>query len=430
MGAGGGGSADTEPWPGPAELMQRVADQAVVGIPGAEGASIGLCTPHDSVRYVCTSGYLASALDVEVPVDHGLYGVALRTGRVLSCPDTALDDRADPAMCRRFGVRSVLCVPLFHGRRAVGVLNVCASRVGAFTDEDSAMLQRLAAFVSTVVGAASALDQVTADLFDPTMADDADGHTREDLFASGVLSPFVVQQLDSRRRIARMLRCGEPSLVFQPIFDVATGRVAGYEALARFSETPPTTPDRWFAEAHDVGLGLGLELAAVKKALASLDRLPRGLALGINVGPAVITAPELQQLLSDADCRRVVLELTEHIAVPDYDQLLASVDAIRRTGARLAIDDTGAGVSNLAHILKLNPDFIKLDRSLVEHVNQDPIRHALIRALAMFAEDSATLLVAEGVESQPELAALQAIGVPLAQGFHLGHPQPQLPPQP
>lgn len=421
------GSTDQPAWPDPAQLMQRVADQAVAGIPGAVGAAIGLGGRPGTVRYVCTSGYLTGAQGIEVSAEEGLVGAAMRAGRVLSCEDAAADDRADAALCLRFRVRSVLCMPLMRAHRTIGVLNVCSDQPGAFTEEDGAMLRGLAGFVSTVVGAASDLEQVTAALFAPLADADADLQEREGRFVSGVLSPFVTRQLDSRRRIIRMLGRKEPSIVFQPVFDLASGLAVGYEALARFADAPPDTPDRWFDEAHGVGLGVALELAAVRAALSQLDHLPRGMALGINVGPLAVTTPALVDLLQTVNCRRVVLELTEHVAVTDYDALVASVGAIRRTGARLAIDDTGAGVSSLAHVLKLEPDFIKLDRSLIEGIHDDPARQALTRALVSFAQDTGTHLVAEGVEQQSELDVLRRIGVPFAQGFHLGRPTPRMP---
>lgn len=118
-----------------------------------------------------------------------------------------------------------------------------------------------------------------------------------------------------------------------------------------------------------------------------------------------------------------MLELTEHEHVADYAGLAASLAVWRQRCVRVAIDDTGAGDSSLIHVLRLSPDIIKLDRQTITDVDTDPARLRLVRRLQQFCSDAAISLIAEGVETAAEAAALAQVGVVLAQGFHLGRPR-------
>jgi EAL domain-containing protein (putative c-di-GMP-specific phosphodiesterase class I) len=150
--------------------------------------------------------------------------------------------------------------------------------------------------------------------------------------------------------------------------------------------------------------------------------LPEHWCLTVNVGPEAIVSPQFAALLARNDVRRVVMELTEHSRVADYPCLMHTVRSLRSTGARLAIDDTGAGFSSLSHILKLAPDFIKLDRELVAGIDVDPVRRVLASSLVSFAAGTGAQIVAEGVETRAEIETLQVLGVHLSQGFHLARP--------
>lgn len=238
---------------------------------------------------------------------------------------------------------------------------------------------------------------------------------------------------DFSSRVARLrpLCKGEGlAIVVQPIVDLRTGIRVGFEALSRFPARPDLPPGLVFSEAADVGLSAPLELAAVRAALALLPQLPQSCYLSVNLSPATVAEPELVRLLSAGDPSRVVLELTEHSPVPDYDQLAAQLLPLRRYGVRVAVDDAGAGFASLRHTVALAPDVIKLDLGLVRGVDADPARQALVAAFSRYAEELGTSLVAEGVETAAELAALLGLGVRYGQGYHLGRPAPlaQLPP--
>ncbi len=152
---------------------------------------------------------------------------------------------------------------------------------------------------------------------------------------------------------------GRPTMAFQPILDLDTSRVLGFEALARFD--PSTSPDVWFAEANALGMGTDLELAAVKSALQQIDRLEPTQFMAVNASPSVVLDRRLHDLLRRYGQGRVVVEITEHEPVSSYDELNIVRERFRRDGIRIAIDDAGAGYASLHHILKLAPDIIKLD---------------------------------------------------------------------
>ena len=233
------------------------------------------------------------------------------------------------------------------------------------------------------------------------------------------------QQHERFGRIEQVLAGESPfSVVFQPIIEVATGATVGLEALSRFESEPLRSPEAWFDEAASVGLGPELELKAVLAAVSRIEDIPSEEFLAVNVSPELVMSNKLLDVADDAICRRLVLELTEHIAVDDYSRIRRSLAPLRDRGARVAIDDTGAGFSSLRHILLLRPEIIKLDRSLTRGVDHDPARRALAASLVSFAQDVDASLIAEGVETAAEFETLQRLGTHWVQGFHLARPGP------
>jgi EAL domain-containing protein (putative c-di-GMP-specific phosphodiesterase class I)/DNA-binding NarL/FixJ family response regulator len=222
-------------------------------------------------------------------------------------------------------------------------------------------------------------------------------------------------------RVRQMVERSEFHTVFQPILDLRNSRVVGLEALSRF---PDRSPDVWFEDAAAAGLNEELELATLQLALKTAGQLPDGLYLSVNLSPATMTLPRFAQVLDGFPLDRLVIEVTEHAPVEDYDALDAVVAPLRAAGCRLAVDDVGAGFSSLRHILRLAPDVIKLDLSLTRHIDSDPPRRALATALISFASAINAAIVAEGIETQDEVDALRALGVTYGQGYHLSRPQP------
>ena len=210
--------------------------------------------------------------------------------------------------------------------------------------------------------------------------------------------------------------------VFQPIFDLQRGTVCGFEMLARFDSPLQAPPDQWFAAATRHGLGPGLEAALISAGLDARASLPENCFLAINVSPDALLTDAVGSALAGQDLTRMVIEITEAAPVSDYDVLLRALAVLRDAGASIAVDDAGAGYASLNHVMQLRPDFVKLDRALVQDVDRDPAKHALVETLGVLAGRLDSWLLAEGIERPGEREVLAAMGVPLAQGFGLARP--------
>lgn len=236
----------------------------------------------------------------------------------------------------------------------------------------------------------------------------------------------VQRGLARRERIRDVLRAGDSlSVVFQPVIDLTSGEVVGHEALSRFGG--PRGPEEWFAEAHAVGLGLELELLAVRRALDVAQ--PFGGRVSVNASPSTLCSPQFVELLRErmTGSVSVTVEITEHAAVEDYEQVRAAQAELHALGVELAVDDAGGGYSSMRHIIDLSPDVIKLDRTLVAAMDGDPARRSLAMSLVRFAREMNAELVAEGIERPEELQACREVGIHLGQGYLLGRPGPLQP---
>jgi EAL domain-containing protein (putative c-di-GMP-specific phosphodiesterase class I) len=210
--------------------------------------------------------------------------------------------------------------------------------------------------------------------------------------------------------------------VFQPLVALSTGKVSGYEALTRFRQPPKRFPDEWFNLAARVGMGGALEAAAIKAALAVPDR-PPGTYLSLNLSPSTLTAPEVQEVLPH-DLTGLVIEITEHELATDDAALAADLQALRVRGARVAVDDAGAGYAGLQQLMRVSPDLIKLDRSLVQNIHEDPAKQALVDSFVRFGRRTGAQVVAEGIELEEELRVLADLDVSYGQGYFLAKPGP------
>jgi EAL domain-containing protein (putative c-di-GMP-specific phosphodiesterase class I)/DNA-binding NarL/FixJ family response regulator len=225
-------------------------------------------------------------------------------------------------------------------------------------------------------------------------------------------------------RIRDVLERETLTMVFQPIVDLDLDIVVGVEALARFPSLPERPIQTWFAEAAAVGLRRDLELSAVAGALVELPEIPPDIYLSVNAMPDTLASAGLARLLAAAPAERLVLEITEHAPVHDYEALNVAIERMRGRGIRLAVDDAGSGFASLRHILQLAPDIIKIDNALTRNVYMDPARRALAAGLISFAAELGATVVAEGIENLQELETLRGLGVRYGQGFYLGRPGP------
>jgi EAL domain-containing protein (putative c-di-GMP-specific phosphodiesterase class I)/FixJ family two-component response regulator len=266
-----------------------------------------------------------------------------------------------------------------------------------------------------VIDAAETVDERSLTESLPALVEFAD-------VAAALIGRDVAERTEAsvaREHIQAIIASSAYEPVFQPIVDLGTDAVIGYEALTRFADD--VSPDQRFAEATAIGLGPELEAATLKASLSAAAELPESAALNLNVSPAMIMARQsLQQLLRGAG-RPIVLEVTEHAEIADYEAFRASFSKLRPR-MELAVDDAGAGFASLRHILELRPAYVKLDRSLIAGLESDEARQAMIVGLRHFARSVGCRLIAEGIETEAELDVLRSLEIQLAQGFLLGRP--------
>ncbi len=205
--------------------------------------------------------------------------------------------------------------------------------------------------------------------------------------------------------------------VFQPYVDLQTGEVTGYEALTRFDDG--SRPDQKISDAWRVGMGVELELALATAALDVADRILPAAELSVNFSPETIISGKAADVVRGRG-RQVVIEVTEHTAIADYAELRT---ALRACGpAKVSVDDAGAGFSTLRHILDLEPNVVKLDIGLIHGIDTDLARQALAAGLRHYAQQTGTLLIAEGVETEAEAVMVRDLGVHWGQGYYFGRP--------
>ncbi|MGH2406641.1 MAG: EAL domain-containing protein [Candidatus Limnocylindrales bacterium] len=289
-------------------------------------------------------------------------------------------------------VRLVVRAPVYAGNRVVALLTMAdgSREIGADRTEESRLLAATIDFagVLSAIAGTSLADRSEADA--------------------------------ERQRLRRILSGRQFATAFQPIVELKSGAIAGWEALTRFNDG--VAPDVRFAEARMSELGDEFELAAIEMALDVAHGLPADRMLTVNISPSVVldAVRRLEKLLADSD-RPVVLELSEHAAISDYEAIRSAVG--RLGPVVLAVDDAGAGYASLRHLLELHPALAKLDISLVRGIDGDPVRQALVAGLAFYAQRTGCRLVAEGVEEAAERAVLVALGVELGQGYLFGRPE-------
>jgi diguanylate cyclase (GGDEF)-like protein len=225
-----------------------------------------------------------------------------------------------------------------------------------------------------------------------------------------------------RSEIERILEEHAIEPLYQPVASLTTGRLIGYEALARFPDAPDRPPSTWFAQANACGLGPELEAAAIKAALEPIGR-PPGTHLAVNVSPSALSTEAVKSVLPD-DLSDVIIELTEHEVYVGDSLLANSLAQLRERGARIAIDDAGAGYAGLKQVMWVRPDIVKLDLELTRAIHSDPVRMALVESLVRFARRVGATVCAEGIENHDDIEVLSNLDVPCGQGYAIGRPAP------
>jgi len=244
-----------------------------------------------------------------------------------------------------------------------------------------------------------------------------------------LLAEMIVDDVEDQRRredlrgeITDLIQTANFDVAYQPIFELDSDRCVGLEALARFPE-PFGGPLQTFGAAHEVGLGVELEHALMRRACNVLPRLAAGQFLALNSSPDALL--ELARSAGHGEglpWPNIVVEVTEHSAIEAYAALQEELTPLRRRGLRIAVDDAGAGYASLRHVLELRPDFIKLDRWLIDGVADDSGRRAAVSAFVALARELGSTVIGEGVERSADLSALRDLGLDAAQGYLLGGP--------
>jgi PAS domain S-box-containing protein len=301
----------------------------------------------------------------------------------------AVVDAAFEAARRRAGITAAAYASIVHEGRAIGIVGCLTSR----PDGQEHLGRRIGSLIEVATHAAPHLAPQLA------ARDDVEGR---------------------RSSIRAIVDGGGFHPVYQPIVRLRDGSTTGYEALTRFEDG--TAPDARFAEAAAIGCGVELEAATVRAAVAAAVDLPPGAWLALNASSAMVLSGRLGPLVRGLE-RHLVIELTEHVAVDDYGELREAVAALGPE-VWLAVDDAGAGFAGFRHLVELRPQVVKLDRGIVQAIDGDPGRQSLVAGMVHYARLTGSHLVAEGVETAAEAAALAGLGVELAQGFVFARPAP------
>jgi EAL domain-containing protein (putative c-di-GMP-specific phosphodiesterase class I) len=250
----------------------------------------------------------------------------------------------------------------------------------------------------------------------------ADGSSRRHRLPSITVEP--ISGRPTREDIMGLLEDDSISMVYQPIVDIRTGgagepSIIGYESLARF---PFSTPQDWFETAVSAGIGVDLELLAMNAGIETFVPHEQTRFLALNLSNATLLSPQLPAAIEGIDAGRIVLELSDTARIRSYEVSRRAVENMRQRGIRLAVDDVGASEIDMWHILRLDPEIIKIDRHLVadENVRRND---ALIRGITTMARDLGIMVIAEAIETETERQRLLDLGVEFGQGYLFGKPQ-------
>ncbi len=237
---------------------------------------------------------------------------------------------------------------------------------------------------------------------------------------------------ESRVHLDAILQNARLLTLLQPVLDLHTGRMTGYEALTRGpSNSPLHAPQALFHAAERCNLTCVLDAACIRSALATFVRLRLPGRLFLNLTPSSLLDPHFSpaSLLSMLEAAglpadRITLEITENASAIDYETLRHAVTELRGAGIEAAIDDFGQGFSSLRMWSELKPGFVKIDKHFVSDIHRDPHKLEFVRSIRQLAESAHASLIAEGVESASELAVLKDLGIRYAQGYLIGRPSP------
>lgn len=249
------------------------------------------------------------------------------------------------------------------------------------------------------------------------------------MLTHAALVNWQAQRSGMRYRITRLLTKDNIRCVYQPIVDLATGRIAGCEVLVRLQDGDVLlTPDRFLPAVLERGLAWHLDQLVIERSLTDLrESLPRGetFDVALNLFPQNIRVAELKGLIQNrlgwepGGDLRINLEVIEQMY---HDEMLLEIAELKRLGYSVSVDDFGTGYSNLGSVRKLRPDFLKIDRSFVHEMETASVRSSLIPEIVAIARATGAAIIAEGIENEKQRDALRELGVEYGQGYFLGRP--------
>ena len=236
-----------------------------------------------------------------------------------------------------------------------------------------------------------------------------------------------VEEREKARRVTDLRASLRDRLVYvdyHPIVQAETGKIFGYEALARGNMRSLRSPEVMFEVAAEAELIWELSRLCRSRAIEGMStHLQDGELLFLNVDPHDFADPDFT-VQEAPDPNRVVIEITERTAIKDYPKFRERLKVFRERGYRFAVDDAGSGYAGLGSIANLEPDFIKLDISLINLIDTNFLKQNLVETMVKFASDHGAMVIAEGVERAEEFETVKSLGVHLVQGFYLHRPAP------
>lgn len=243
-------------------------------------------------------------------------------------------------------------------------------------------------------------------------------------------TPLNMKNLSVANRFNTILSERLISTVYQPILEFKTGSIIGWEALSRGPEGSSfSSPVVLFETAEQLGRLFALEKVCRESAIGKVGQLLENRKLFLNVHPKTMADPEFTpgktlELMQRAGLtpENVVLEITERHSVHEFELFYRTLDHYRNQGFSVAVDDAGAGYAGLSTIAELQPEYIKLDKSLIDGIHKDPVKRALVETTVTFADKIGSQIIAEGIESQAQAVCLKDIGVHCGQGYFIARP--------
>ena len=243
------------------------------------------------------------------------------------------------------------------------------------------------------------------------------------------------ERLKRKMELRQIIKEEKISTFFQPIVNLQTSEILGYEALCRGPEkTAFEAADFLFTTSIEHNLSFELDLLCRSRILDHLSEIPKNLKLFINILPVSIIERNIKEskiaeIVEKAKIEpsNIVLEISEKGVIKDYKKFRRRMKSYRDMGFQVAIDDIGTGYSNIQTISEIVPDYLKIDIALIKNIHLDLIKQELLETLIAMAKKLNAKVISEGIENKEDLAILRDMGIEYGQGFYLSYPAPSFP---